>query len=416
MNTAFRKEVAAMAIQDLDPAQPELFAQDAIWPIFERLRDEDPVHFTDSATYGPFWSVTRWADILAVDSDHATYSSAEGTSLLMVEGDMARGSRKRGAGFIDMDPPRHDEQRKTVTPAVAPQNLALLAPLIRERAGRILDELPIGEPFDWVDKVSTELTAMTLATLMDFPQEERRLLTYWSDVMTTPPGHGLVETWEQKDRVVETCLGRFEALRLERLEGPPKPDLVSMLAHGAATRNMPVGEFHGNIMLLIVGGNDTTRNSISGSVYALNKHPDQYDKLRADPALIPGMVSETIRWQTPVAHMMRTATCDTELGGRTIRKGERVVMWYVSGNRDPREIESPDDFRIDRERPRHHMSFGYGIHRCVGNRLAELQLRIIWEEILERFPAIEVLAEPTRARSIFLRVIESLPVIIRSRN
>lgn len=404
-----------MPVEALDPAQPALFAADAIWPIFERLRDEDPVHFFDSPQYGPFWSVTRWADILAVDSDHTTFSSAQGTSLLSVESERARGARGGGAGFIDMDPPRHGEQRKTVGPAVAPPNLALLAPLIRERAGQILDALPIGEPFDWVDKVSMELTAMTLATLFDFPQEDRRLLTYWSDVMTSMPGHGPVESWEQKDRVIETCLGRFEALRKERLKVPLKFDLISMLAHGQATRNMPLNEYYGNVMLLIVGGNDTTRNSISGSLYALDKHASEYDKLRANPALIPGMVSETIRWQTPVAHMARTALRDAELGGRTIRKGERVVMWYVSGNRDPREIEDPDSYRIDRDTPRRHMSFGFGIHRCVGNRLAELQLAIIWEEILKRFPAIEVLAEPTRAHSIFLRTIETLPVIIRSR-
>jgi cytochrome P450 len=410
-----RQETAALPLEALDPAQPELFARDAVWPIFERLRDEDPVHFVESPDYGPFWSVTRWADILAVDSDHATFSSAQGTSLLSVEAERARGARRSNAGFIDMDPPRHDVQRKTVTPAVAPPNLAKLAPLIRERAGRILDSLPIGEPFDWVDKVSVELTAMTLATLFDFPQAERRRLTYWSDVLVNSPGNGPVESWEQKDREIEACTARFAALREERLNGPPGNDLISMLAHGQATRDMPINEYFGNVFLLIVGGNDTTRNTISGSLLALNRHPGEYDKLRANPALIPGMVSESIRWQTPVAHMARNATRDAELGGKTIRKGERVVMWYVSGNRDPREIEDPESYRIDRERPRHHMSFGYGIHRCVGNRLAELQLAIIWDEILKRFPAIEVLDEPTRAHSIFLRTIETMPVVIRSR-
>jgi len=147
-------------------------------------------------------------------------------------------------------------------------------------------------------------------------------------------------------------------------------------------------------------------------VLALNENPDQYDKLRNDPALIDTMVPEVIRWQTPLAHMRRTALVDTEMHGQTIRKGDRVVMWYVSGNRDETVIENPDAFIIDRARPRIHLSFGFGIHRCVGMRLAELQLRIVWEEILKRFERIEVVGEPKRVYSSFVRGIESLPVRI----
>jgi cytochrome P450 len=411
-----REAVAALPVEALNPAQPDLFAADAMWPIFTRLRDEDPVHFYDSPDYGPFWSVTRWSDILAVETDHQTFTSSKGIALISREAEANRMERGDQPGFIQMDPPRHDEQRKTVSPAVAPQNLARLAPLIRERAGRILDELPVGEPFDWVDKVSIELTAMTLATLLDFPQEERRLLPYWSDVLINEPGHGPVKSWEHKHQTIGELFNRFIGLWNERVNAPPSSDLISMLAHGAATRDMPLMEYCGNVMLLIVGGNDTTRNTISGSIAALNQHPGEFRKLKENPALIPGMVSETIRWQTPVAHMARVATRDVELGGRTIRAGERVVMWYVSGNRDPREIEDPETYRIDRERPRHHVSFGFGVHRCVGNRLAELQLTIIWEEILKRFPTIQTLAEPTLAHSVFLRGVEALPVLIPSRH
>jgi cytochrome P450 len=189
-----------------------------------------------------------------------------------------------------------------------------------------------------------------------------------------------------------------------------------MLAHGPDTRNSSMTDYHSNVVLLIIGGNDTTRNTISGSVYALNKNPGEYDKLRANPELIASMVSETIRWQTPLAHMARTATEDHEIGGKTIKAGDRVAMWYVSGNRDESVLDDPMSYRIERERPRHHMSFGFGIHRCVGNRLAELQLTIIWEEIMKRFPRIDLVAEPTRTHSVFVKGYETLPVVIPARN
>ena len=410
-----RARAYALPVEALDPAQPELFVQDAMWPMFERLRAEDPVHHAVSEDYGPYWSVTRWNDIMAVDSNHGAFSSADGITLQSLESKIETAKRGTRPSFISMDPPRHDEQRKTVSPAVAPSNLQVMAPLIRERAGQILDRLPIGEEFDWVEHVSKELTAMTLATLFDFPQEERGLLPYWSDMMTNAPGHGPVESWEQKREVLDEMVARFVGMWNERVNAPPSGDLISMLAHGPSTRDMERAEYAGNLGLLIIGGNDTTRNTISGSVYALNKHPGEYDRLRADSSLIPAMVSETIRWQTPLAHMARTATQDVEMGGKTIKAGDRVVMWYVSGNRDETMVEDPDAYRIDRARPRQHMSFGFGIHRCVGNRLAELQLTIIWEEIMKRFPVIELAGEPTRTHSIFVKGYETLPVVIPAR-
>jgi cytochrome P450 len=212
------------------------------------------------------------------------------------------------------------------------------------------------------------------------------------------------------------CFGYFTELWNQRVNAEPTGDLISMLAHGEETRNMTMAEFHANVALLIIGGNDTTRNTISGSVLALNRNPDQYAKLRSNPELIPSMVSETIRWQTPLAHMSRTATQDFEIGGKTIREGDKVVMWYVSGNRDDDVIERPNDYIIDRPRPRQHMSFGFGIHRCVGNRLAELQLTIIWEEIMKRFPDIQLLEEPHRSYSIFVKGYEDMKVVLPTRN
>ena len=411
---AARELAYAMPLAQINPANPELFRTDSFWPYFERLRGEDPVHWAVSPVpeIGGYWSVTRYNDIVAVDTDHETFSSEPAIVLPDPDPDFTLQM------FIAMDPPRHEDQRKTVAPIVSGPNLANLEPVIRERAGRILDELPIGEEFDWVDKVSIELTTMTLATLFDFPWADRRKLTRWADVTTAPPDSHLFEPGrghEQRKEELLECVGYFGQLWNERVNAAPRHDLISMLAHGESTRNMSRLEYLGNLVLLIVGGSDTTRNTITGSVLALSRNPDQARLLRADPELIPAMVSETIRWQTPVAYMRRTATRDVELGGKRIRKGDKVAMWYVSGNRDETVIARPNDFWIERPRVRQHLSFGFGIHRCIGNRLAELQLKIIWEEILRRFPVIEVTGEPTFVYSSFVKGYERLPVVIPRR-
>ena len=406
----YRAQAYATPLDKIDPAQPALFQNNQMWWNFERLRKEDPVHLTQESEHGPYWSITKYNDIMAVDTNHGVFSSEGGITIATQGGD--NGPLPM---FIAMDPPKHDVQRKVVSPVVSPMNLAMLEPLIRERAASILDNLPIGEEFDWVDKVSMELTAMTLATLFDMPQADRRLLTYWSDVVTAAPGQGLIDTLEQKMEIFVEYHAYFTKLWNERVKAPPAGDLISMLAHGEATRNMEPREYFGNVVLLTVGGNDTTRNTISGSVLALNQNPDQYKKLRENPGLIPSMVSETIRWQTPLAHMRRTALADQEVGGKLIKKGDKVVMWYVSGNRDDEVIANPNDYIIDRERPRQHLSFGFGIHRCVGNRLAELQLKIIWEEILKRFPEVHVVEEPKRVYSSFVKGYAEMKVIIPKR-
>ncbi|MFI4975672.1 MAG: cytochrome P450 [Caulobacterales bacterium] len=405
-----RAKAYATPLEDFHPGDPELFRTNTHWPWFERLRKEAPVHYCKASEFGPYWSVTRYNDIMAVDTNHQVFSSESSLGGITIRD--ARPDLRRPS-FIAMDPPKHDAQRKTVSPIVSPHNLMNMEPIIRERAAKILDELPRGEVFDWVDRVSIELTTQMLATLFDFPFEERRKLTHWSDVATCFPGPGMIcETEDEKQSILKECLNYFLRLWNERVNAEPKTDLISMMAHSESTRNMTHDEYLGNIILLTVGGNDTTRNSISGGLYALNQNPDQYAKLRANPDLIPNMVPEIVRWQTPLAHMRRTAVEDTEIAGQPIKAGDKVVMWYVSGNRDESVIENPDAFNIERERPRQHLSFGFGIHRCVGNRLAEMQLRIVWEEILKRFDRIELVEEPRRVRSNFVKGYEYMPARI----
>lgn len=398
------KDPYALPLDEIDLSHPGIWQANEYLPFLERLRREDPVHYCPRSAVGPYWSVMKYKDIMTVDTSPQIYSSEPTVGIVDTYEEFTLPM------FIAMDPPKHDEQRRIVQPVVAPANLKQLEGLIRQRVCNILNDLPTGEEIDWVKHVSIELTTQMLATLFDFPFEDRHKLTYWSDVATAIPGGGVVESQEERWAAIQECLAYFTRLWNERVNAEPGNDLVSMLAHGDATRNMPPMEYLGNIILLIVGGNDTTRNSITGGVLALNENPGEYDKLRADPGLIPNMVSEIIRWQTPLAYMRRTALQDTELGGKQIKAGDKVVMWYASGNRDEEAIERANEFVIDRDKARQHLSFGFGLHRCMGNRLAEMQLRIVWEEIQQRFSFVEVVGEPQRVYSSFVKGYTSLPV------
>ena len=405
---AARDHAYSIPIEQIHPGAPQLFRDDTLWPYFERLRAEAPVHYCETSPIEPYWSVTKYNDIMHVDTSHGIFSSDSSLGGISIRDTP---EKMTFPSFIAMDQPRHAPQRKSVIPMFTPASLDEMGKLIRQRTCKVLDALPRNETFNFVERVSVELTTQMLATLFDFPFEERHKLTRWSDVATALPKSGIVESEEQRHREIGECAAYFGKLWNERA-ADPRNDLISMMAHQDATRDMTPDNLLGNIILLIVGGNDTTRNSMTGSVLALNEFPDQFRKLRDNPSLIDSMVPEVIRWQTPLAHMRRTALIDTEIGGKTIKKGERVVMWYVSGNRDETMIENPNEFIIDRARPRTHLSFGFGIHRCVGMRLAELQLKIVWEEMLNRFKNIEVVGEPKRVYSSFVKGYESLPVRI----
>ncbi|WP_182376671.1 cytochrome P450/oxidoreductase [Nocardioides sp. WS12] len=398
-------DVDELALTEIDLSNPFLYRQGQWLPYAKRLRDEAPVHYQANSAFGPYWSVTRYDDIVTVDKDFERFSA---------EPQIVIGTPPEGLDiemFIAMDPPRHDQQRAAVQGVVAPQNLEEMEGLIRSRVQEVLDDLPVNEPFDWVDKVSIELTSRMLATLLDFPYDERRKLVHWTELAGSSAGAtgGAVDMDELYAGVADMAKS-FSALwhdKAARLAAGEKPgyDLITLMQMSEDTKdliNRPM-EFLGNLILLVVGGNDTTRNSMSGGVYALNQFPDEFERLKANPDLIPKLVQEIIRWQTPLAYMRRIATKDTVLGGQFIRKGDKVVMWYASGNRDERTFENPDDFVIDRHNGRHHLSFGIGVHRCMGSRVAEMQLRILWEELLARFADIEVVEEPEYLQSNFVR-------------
>jgi cytochrome P450 len=405
-------------LEELDISDPRRFEHDTWAPLFERLRTESPVHYQPygpggEGSEGDFWSISRFEDIVEIEKDWQSFSSEPSIAILDPEPDMIVQM------FIATDPPLHDDQRRAVQPAVAPRNLKEFEALIRERTGATLDSLPIGETFNWVDKVSIDLTTKMLATLFDFPYEQRHKLTEWSDAITSDAritaGQGL--SIDERRVIVLGMLQEFTELwHRHKDDGVESFDLIRLLQKDPKTANLvddPLG-YMGNLMLLIVGGNDTTRNSMTGSVYFLNQNPAEYDKLKANPGLIPSMVSETIRYQTPLPHMRRTTTRDVEFKGHKMPKGSRVVLWYVSANRDTTVIPNADDYIIDRPNVRNHLSFGCGVHRCMGNRLAEMQLQILWEEAMKRFSHIEVVGEPVRTCNSFVRGYIDLPVKVHA--
>ncbi len=416
MNTsAIETDVSSVPLDEIDVSRPELFQNDTWQPWFARLRKEAPVHYLADSANGPFWSVSSHHLIKEVDTTHSVFSSAAvNGGIAIADPRVIEEGQIQGNSFITMDEPEHMPQRMAVAPTVAPTNLVEFEPLIRERAIDILENLPVGETFNWVQEVSVELTGRMLATLFDFPYEERRKLIHWSDLATAVPevtGDDSIDMSKRYNELMEAA-GAFYQLWASKAGQPPKFDLISMLQHDPSTARMNEDpeRFLGTILLLIVGGNDTTRNSISGGVMALNKYPDEYRKLRGNPGLIPNMVAEMVRWQTPVIHMRRTALQDYTLGGRDIKKGDKVIMWYLSGNRDESVFEDPDRLIIDRPNARAHVAFGFGVHRCMGNRLAELQLRVLWEEIVKRFHTVEVVGDVERLPNNFIRGIKDVPV------
>ncbi len=399
------------ALESLDVSRAELWKANAWRPLFARLRAEDPVSYCPESFFGPYWSIVRYDDIIAVEGDPATFSSSWEHGGIVIFDMQDTGVQLRM--FIAMDDPEHAEKRKAVAPAVTPSEIVKLSGALRERTAEILDSLPVGEPFDWVHSVSIPLTTAMIATLFDFPWEERHKLPEWSDwAAKIDIGPDPVLNAERERHVFEMA-ARFREIYEERRAAPPKADLLSMMAHSDSYGDMDEQRFIGAIALLLVGGNDTTRNSMSGLIEQINKFPDAWAQVKADPAkLASGAATETIRLQTPIAHMRRTATRDVELHGKLIRKGDKVVLWYNSGNRDEAVFPDADRWDPARENSRRHLSFGYGIHRCLGARLAELQVATLVEEMARRDMEVKIVGEPDRLPSCFTNGFDHLLVTV----
>lgn len=403
------------SVEPIDVTRAQLWQDDSFAPLFARLRAEDPVHFCPESAFGPYWSVTRYRDIVHVESLPDIYSSSfeYGGITVLGEGPTLIEGTDPLPMFIAMDRPQHTAQRRTVSPAFTPSEMERMSVEIRARTAALLDSLPKGEVFDWVDLVSIELTTGMLALLFDFPWADRRKLTYWSDWMGDIEAARDPELGMKRMEVIWEAGAYFNRLREERQAAAPAPDLISMMLHSDATRDMTPQEYLGNLILLIVGGNDTTRNSMSGLAMAATDYRAEWAKVVADPSLVSNAAQELIRWQTPLAHMRRTTTQDAELGGKVIPAGSKVVLWYMSANRDEEIFADPERFIADRPNARRHLAFGYGIHRCVGARLAELQLGILIEELLNRQILPVVVEPPVRVPSSFVHGYRRMMVELR---
>jgi len=402
-----------------DVSRSDIYFEDTWQPIFREMRKAGPLHFIAESPFGPYWAVVQHKAIQHIEALPDLFSSSweyGGITILdrpeneqLAEGE----ERFELPMFIAMDRPQHTGQRRTVAPKFTPSAMSGMEMEIRARTGEVLDRLPHGESFDWVDKVSIELTTGMLAILFGFPWEDRRLLTFWSDWSGDTELAAVRDLDEFRRNILHEMVAYFQSLWVERThDKEPGDDLISMMIHSDAMNQMSPQEFMGNLVLLIVGGNDTTRNTMSGIIHACDKFPDQRKLFEKKPELIPNAVQECLRYQTPLAHMRRTCTEDTEVFGKQISQGDKLVLWYLSANRDEDVFENPDKLDITRDNARRHLAFGYGIHRCVGARLAELQLRVLLEEMHKRRMRVHVAGDVERVRANFVHGFRKLEVEI----
>lgn len=398
------------ATNPYDVSQDALYVDDTWREPFAWLRANRPVSWRPESPFGPYWSVATLDLIQEVELHPEIYSSAWDKGNITIADSV---NEMAFPNFIAQDPPIHTAQRKVIAPAFGPGQIAKLDTLVRERTAALIDGLPQGETFDWVERVSIPLTLGMLCILFDMPFDEWRDIKRWSDWASGVSADHLNDEYRAEFMVqMQQMLARFDRELETRRTLPPSDDLLSRMVHSQAMGNMSPIERIANIALLIVGGNDTTRNSMSGLIEAFDRYPLELERLRAEPSLIPNAAQEIIRWQSPVTHMRRTCLADTMLGGQHLREGEKVVLWYISANRDEHHFPDAERFDVGRENARRHIGFGHGIHRCVGARLAEIQLAALIGEIVRGNIRIRPAGKPERLASPFLHGFTSMPVTI----
>ena len=399
---------AQRALTPTDVSADALYVEDRWREPFAQLRDQAPVSWREDSPFGGYWSVTTHDLVQEVELHPEIYSSRWDLGNITIA-DAVGGSEF--PNFIAQDAPIHTAQRKVIAPAFAPSQIVKLEAQVRARTAELFAALPRGETFDWVDCVALPLTMGMLCILFDFPMAEWRDLKRWSDYASNVSAETLTDEHRAEFLAQMTAmLARFDRELDARRALPPSDDLLSRMVHSEAMGNMDVMERIANIALLIVAGNDTTRNSMSALVEVFDRYPDQLAALRSDPKLIPNAAQEIIRWQSPVTHMRRTTLCDTQLGGQTIKAGEKVVLWYISANRDERVFPGAEQFDVTRGNARRHLGFGHGVHRCVGARLAEVQLAALIDEIVKSGEQIVPQGAPSRLASPFLHGFTAMPV------
>ncbi len=400
-------------LSPIDVSQNALYVENTWREPFAQLRADMPLSWREDSPFGSYWSAVTHDLISEVELRHDVFSSRWDL------GNITIAEAVNGEGFpnfIAQDPPIHTAQRRVIAPAFSPSQMLGLVAQVKARTKEIMDDLPVGETFDWVERVSIPQTLGMLCILFDMPFAEWRDIKRWSDWASGVSADNLTDDYRMEFLVQMTeMLGRFDRELEDRRGKPATDDLLSRMVHSEAMGHMEPMERIANIALLIVGGNDTTRNSMSALVEAFDRYPAELERLRADPLLIPNAAQEIVRWQSPVTHMRRTALEDTELGGQTIRKGEKVVMWYISANRDESVFLNAEQFDVGRGNARRHLGFGHGIHRCVGAKLAEAQLASLIEEIVTRNIRIQPQGAPTRLASPFLHGFTAMPVQIAAR-
>lgn len=394
----------AMSVIGVDLSDPELYQRRDPFPVFARLRREAPVYWNDGE-HDSFWALTRYDDVVHVSKNPELFCSGAGTII---------GTEPEGS-MLSMDDPRHRSLRRLVEKGFVPRMIRAMEPHSRDIFRRVLDDLDGREECDFVEHLSAQLPLRVIVEMLGAPRSDGDYLRRLGDTMV---GNSDPDFNPGGDEPAKAQVEMFEYFRglAEERRNDPREDLVSVLLQAEVDgEQLDEMDFLIFCMLLIVAGNETTRNLISGGMVLLFDNPDERARLQADPSLMPSAVEEMLRMVSSVMHFKRTATRDTELRGQPIREGEAVCLWYLAANRDPEVFDEPERFDVGRE-PNPHLAFGGGgPHFCLGASLARQEIKIFFEELFARYPQIELAGEVERLRSNFIRGIKKLPVSLGPR-